>query len=96
MNAVRTRAIEKRRRMVLAALGDHDAEIWLFGSCACGDVMPHSDIDIAVLTRDEFPSGLLPNLRDNIEESSVPYDVDLVDLLPRRRPVWSTRCDATG
>jgi hypothetical protein len=37
VNPVRERAIEELRRMVLAALGEHDAEVWLFGSCARGD-----------------------------------------------------------
>jgi predicted nucleotidyltransferase len=80
MNTVRIRAIEELKRMVLAALGDHDAEVWLFGSCARGEVMQHSDIDIAVLAPNELPSGLLSNLAADIEESPIPYDVDLVDL----------------
>ena len=62
--------------MVLAALGDHDAEVWLFGSCARGDVFRHSDIDIA----DELPAGFFSNLAESVEESSIPYDVDIVDL----------------
>ena len=80
MNATRVRAIEELRRMVLGALGEHDAEVWLFGSSARDDVMQHSDIDIAILSRDELPSSLLANLAAGIEESSIPYDVDLVDL----------------
>jgi predicted nucleotidyltransferase len=80
VNATRIRAIEQLRRMVLDALGDHDAEVWLFGSCARDEVMQHSDIDIAVLPRDELPSGLLTNLAAEIEESFIPYNVDLVDM----------------
>ncbi len=38
MDPTRERAIEELRRMVLAALGEHDAEVWLFGSCARGQV----------------------------------------------------------
>ena len=49
VNATRRRAIEELRRMVLAAPGEHDAEVWLFGSCARGDAFQHSDIDIANL-----------------------------------------------
>ena len=80
MNAVRERAIEELRRMVLAALADHPAEVWLFGSCARGDVRQHSDIDIAILSRDDLPSGFFAELAADIEESPIPYDVDLVDL----------------
>jgi predicted nucleotidyltransferase len=66
--------------MVLAALGEHDAAVWLFGSCARDDVLQHSDIDIAILPRDELPAGFFPELAESIEDSSIPYDVDIVDL----------------
>jgi uncharacterized protein len=80
VNRVREQAIEELRRMVLDALGEHDAAIWLFGSCARGEARQHSDIDIAILPRDNLPSGLLAELAADIEESPIPYDVDLVDL----------------
>jgi predicted nucleotidyltransferase len=80
MNPVRQWAIEELRQMVLAALGDHDAEVWLFGSCARGEVMQHSDIDIAILPRDELSSDFFSDLVERIEESSIPYHVDVVDL----------------
>jgi predicted nucleotidyltransferase len=80
VNSTRERAIEELRRMVLAALGEHDAAVWLFGSCARGDVLQHSDIDIAILPRDELPSGFFSDPAETVEESSIPYDVDIVDL----------------
>jgi uncharacterized protein len=80
VNSVRERAIEELRRMVLAALGEHDAEVWLFGSCARGEAFQHSDIDIAILPHDELPSGFFSHLAESTEESSIPYDVDIVDL----------------
>jgi imidazolonepropionase-like amidohydrolase len=39
LNATRKRAIEELRRMVLAGLGQHDAAVWLFGSCARGELL---------------------------------------------------------
>lgn len=66
--------------MVLAALGGHDAAVWLFGSCARGEPRQHSDIDIAILPRDDLRSGFFGELEADIEESTIPYDVDLVDL----------------
>ena len=80
MNATRLKAIDELRRMVLAALGDHDAEVWLFGSCARDDTRQHSDIDIAILPREALPSGFFVKLDADIEESAIPYDVDVVDL----------------
>jgi predicted nucleotidyltransferase len=79
-NTVREQAIEELRRMVLDALGEHDAAVWLFGSCARGEARQHSDIDIAILPRDDLPSGFFGGLDADIEESTIPYDVDLVDL----------------
>jgi len=80
LNPTRQEAIDDLHRMVLDALGGHEAAVWLFGSCARGDVWQHSDIDIAILPRDDLPSGFFAELAADIEESPVPYDVDLVDL----------------
>ena len=80
LNPTRERAINELRRMVLAALGEHEAEVWLFGSCARDTVRQHSDIDIAILPGDDLPNGFFGELSADIEESSIPYDVDLVDL----------------
>jgi uncharacterized protein len=68
--------------MVLAALGDHDAAVWLFGSCARGEPRQHSDIDldIAILPSRRSLSAFFAELGDATEESTIPCDVDLVDL----------------
>lgn len=80
MNEVRKWAIEELRRMVLDALAEHDAEVWLFGSCARDEVRQHSDIDIAILPHDASGSGIIAELAADIEDSRIPYNVDLVDL----------------
>ncbi len=80
INPTREWAIGELRHMVVAALGEHDAAVWLFGSCARGEVRQHSDIDIAILPRDDVPAGFFGELRADIEDSNIPYDVDLVDL----------------
>lgn len=66
--------------MILRALEGHDAAAWLFGSCARDEVKQHSDIDIAILPRDELSRNFFALLADEIEESTIPYDVELVDL----------------
>jgi uncharacterized protein len=80
MNAIRKHSIAELRRMVLDALGGHDAAVSLFGSCARDAARQHSDIDIAILPRDQLPSGFFAQLEADIEDSTIPYDVDLVDL----------------
>jgi hypothetical protein len=68
------------RRIVLRVLGGPIATVYLFGSFATGGRHRASDIDLAL----EAPAGLsrrlLAKLRDEIEESHIPYRVDVVDL----------------
>jgi predicted nucleotidyltransferase len=80
MNVTRQWAIDELRRMVLDILGEHDAAVWLFGSCARGDARHYSDIDVAIMPWENLPHGFFAELEDAIEESTIPYDVDLVDL----------------
>ncbi|MBV9862197.1 MAG: nucleotidyltransferase domain-containing protein [Alphaproteobacteria bacterium] len=80
MNAIRTRAIETLRHLVLDALADRKAAVWLFGSCISGKVRHSSDIDVAILPREQLPDGFFAELAEAVEESTIPYDVDLVDL----------------
>ncbi len=80
LSAARARALECVREIVMDVLGDEDVRVYLFGSCATGSLRPSSDIDVAV----EFHHGLAPvsfaTLRERLEESDVPYDVDVIDL----------------
>ena len=79
MNATRKQAIEELR----AWSSRHWASampLWLSGSCARGKPRQHSDIDIAILPRNDLPSGFFAELAADFEESDTPYDVDLVDL----------------
>jgi predicted nucleotidyltransferase len=80
MNPVRERAIENLRKMVLTALSNHDAAVWLFGSCARGDVRHPDDIDIAIFPRGDFPSAFFERFAADFKESPIPYDLDLIDL----------------
>jgi predicted nucleotidyltransferase len=80
MNPVRERAIERLRRIVLNALADYDPAVWLCGSCARGDVRQPDDIDVAIYPRDDLPASFFTELAAELEESIIPYDVDLVDL----------------
>jgi predicted nucleotidyltransferase len=80
MNPVRQRAVERLQSIVLDALGERDAAVYLFGSHARGEVRHASDIDVAILPREDLPPAFFAELADTIEESMIPYEVDLVDL----------------
>jgi len=53
--------------------------IYLFGSRARGDASTYSDIDIAIESSRTL-SEKLSQVRFDIEESLIPYKVDLVEL----------------
>ena len=80
MTRARERAIAELRDVVLRAVANQDASVWLFGSCARGDARKDSDIDIGILPRSDIPPSLFADLAAEIEESDIPYDVDLFDL----------------
>jgi len=76
----RDRLLTALRHLVLAHVASFDARVILFGSWATGDENRVSDIDVAIDTPRALPPGVLARLREAIEESTIPYAVDIVDL----------------
>jgi len=66
--------------MVRDALVGRDARVYLFGSAATGALRASSDIDVAIEAPEPLPAALLSRLREALEESTIPYEVDVVDL----------------
>ena len=56
------------------------AKIYLFGSRARGDYSPESDYDIAVDVGEKIDGYVLSLIREEVEESVIPFTVDIVDL----------------
>ena len=71
----RARALERVREITLQVLGDRDARVYLFGSSVTGRLRQSSDIDVAIDAVRVLPSALLAELRERLEESTIPYDV---------------------
>lgn len=80
MKAGQRAILKEVRSIVLRTLNPKRAKVYLFGSWARDEVRRSSDIDVAVLSRMRLPDDLLPRLREMLEESHVPYRVDVVDL----------------
>jgi len=68
------------RAIVQRTLGRRPVSVYLFGSWASGAPRQASDIDIAVDAAEPLPLETLARLREALEESTVPYRVDVVDL----------------
>lgn len=54
--------------------------IYLFGSRARGDYAAESDIDIALDAGKKIDQYKLGQIKEEIEESTIPFTVDVVDL----------------
>jgi predicted nucleotidyltransferase len=72
--------IQQIKQIVLDFLKDQPVKIVLYGSRARGDNDPGSDVDIGILSEKEFNGIILSKLRDLLEESTIPYKVEIVDL----------------
>jgi len=68
--------------MVISPLKSHGVTVWIFGSRARGDHQSFSDVDMMYETRDNYPLpiGFISGLRESIEESHLPYKVDIADI----------------
>ena len=72
--------LEKARRIVLEAVKDLPAKVYLFGSWARGEQRRYSDIDVAIRADGPVPADLFVELQERLEHSDILYPVDLVDL----------------
>lgn len=76
----RERAIRMVHHLVADKLVDIPSRVYLIGSCARGDHRRKSDIDIAIETLQSPPETLITDIRQMLEESEVPYFVDVFDF----------------
>ena len=73
-------SIQEARAIVRRVVGSLPVRVFLFGSRALGTSRPTSDIDLALLPNGPVPPDLVARLRDEFEDSAIPYPVDVVDL----------------
>ncbi|MGG3989347.1 type VII toxin-antitoxin system MntA family adenylyltransferase antitoxin [Bacillus smithii] len=76
----RERILKLLKDIVLDTLDDVSAKVYLFGSWAREEEKRTSDIDIGLLSKEDIPIRKWVELRERIEESCLPYRVDVVDL----------------
>jgi len=60
-----------------------NTKVWVYGSRVNGNSNENSDLDLVVFSSDKQRAGLA-ELRENLEESSLPFRVDLFvwELIP--------------
>jgi len=72
--------LDRVRSIVLERLAGRPARVYLFGSWATRTRRRSSDIDVAIEASAPLPTGMLAGLREALEESTIPYRVEVVDL----------------
>ena len=72
--------LEKAKEIVLARIPREDYSVFLFGSRAEGQERETSDLDIGFLGIKPVPEKLIREIREALDESVIPYRVDLVDF----------------
>lgn len=66
--------------LVLNELKDEKVKVFVFGSRARGDNYIASDIDIGLIPYDNLNSFKISLLKEKIENSNIPYKVEIVDF----------------
>ena len=77
----RERAIQAVRLLVTDKLANIPARVYLIGPSARGDSHRYSDIDIAIETLQATTETLIPDIRCLLEESDIPFFVDVFDFI---------------
>lgn len=72
--------LDQVRKLLLGHLKGYRFQLFLFGSQSTERAGRTSDIDVGILPIAPLPKGLLSKIREELEESHIPYPVDLVDL----------------
>jgi predicted nucleotidyltransferase len=79
--ALRTESMMRVQALVQRHLAGSGAEVLLFGSMAEGSWHHGSDIDVAIDAARRLPSPVLADLRQALEDSTIPYHVEIVELI---------------
>lgn len=76
----REQILNEVKQTIMPAFVGLNVRIYLFGSWARKEERTSSDIDVAIESDEEIPYFLFVQTRDALEESLIPYHVDLVYL----------------
>ena len=80
---VNLKTINKLKEFLVDFFKGKEVKLFLFGSRARGDNTIFSDIDIGILSDKDIRKDIVI-LREILEESNIPYKVDIVELSKNR------------
>lgn len=68
------------KKIIFQFLNPRDYKIFIFGSRATGESKKFSDYDVGVIGKKSVPWRTLALIEEALEESDLPYKVDVVDF----------------
>ena len=74
------KALRILEQIIVSTISEKGITVLLFGSRAKGKAFTTSDIDIGIISRKRNVDKLLALLKEKIENSNIPYKVDVVNL----------------
>jgi len=81
MNKIYEDSLKMLIKIIESVLKEKGVTVYLFGSRATGKATSTSDIDIGILLKKNMGSDKeIALLKEKIENSNIPYKVDVVDL----------------
>ena len=73
-------SLELLKGIIKDVFEGEDVTVILFGSRAREDYLETSDMDIGILPKREMGKSKISLFRERIENSNIPYKVDVIDL----------------
>lgn len=77
---LRESIINELKQIIISELHNENVRVYLFGSWARNEEKKSSDIDIAIEEREQLPLSKWLHLIEHVEESTIPYKVDIMKL----------------
>ena len=72
--------VEITKEIILSLVDKEKISVFLYGSRAANDARHDSDIDIGLWSSVKIDNTLIRQINDAIEESVVPYHIDITDF----------------
>lgn len=72
--------LDQLKELIMSLVDPDRIMVFLFGSRAGGRHMSRSDVDIGLMCGGKLPVRLYHQIRNAVDESSIPLDVDIIDF----------------
>jgi predicted nucleotidyltransferase len=80
MKELESKYIAELKKIILDFFRNKRVKVFLFGSRAREEEYPASDVDIGIIPLSDSEIGQITLLKERIENSNIPYKVDIVNL----------------